>query len=602
MLLWYPSSSSSLPSAGATPNPKSPIPLRDMAAAAAAVTPAVLVWPTLHPTGHRSTALIPSAPLRSSFARFFRKPSSKFRIVLGVSSIEGFDMVKAAYTRKRKDAERRGDEAYLAKLEKAYDRIMMSQLQSRKKGLTFGSFKVSKDIKYADKQPIVPWGPRYSKSSVKDMRINMAISAVFSLWVLIQQNTEWKPLQFLAFVFFYRIFEKLKAFEPAASPTLDEYGEDEGKGLRMGKRILRSLALVFGCIAVSSLGYTGLLNLIEFLGRAIPLFLYNNQVVEINGYILKYSEMYVEINEKGRRRVVKEASLQDKERNRNIDLKMTTLMQAEPARFWGGKEMSAVIKNEAGLQINPKQDCSNGSQNPSARSNEEESQQVEEEEEEEEERERGRSFDLSSMDLIPNPDSPHSDHSGGGGGGVGGPSNSPHCFASFSTATPGTAPSSSSSSTSSSSSPSLSRYESQKRRDWNTFGQYLKNHRPPLSLARCSGAHVLEFLRYLDQFGKTKVHTQMCPFFGHPNPPAPCPCPLRQAWGSLDALIGRLRAAYEENGGKPESNPFGARAVRLYLREVREIQSKARGVSYEKKKRKKPQQDQQHPPPPPAAA
>ncbi|KAJ0034347.1 protein LIGHT-DEPENDENT SHORT HYPOCOTYLS 4-like [Pistacia vera] len=150
-------------------------------------------------------------------------------------------------------------------------------------------------------------------------------------------------------------------------------------------------------------------------------------------------------------------------------------------------------------------------------------------------------------------------------------------------------------SSSSTSSPStLSRYETQKRRDWNTFGQYLRNHRPPLSLDRCSGAHVLEFLRYLDQFGKTKVHTQLCPFFGHPNPPAPCPCPLRQAWGSLDALIGRLRAAFEENGGKPEANPFGARAVRLYLREVRDSQAKARGISYEKKKRKRP-------PPPPSS-
>lgn len=135
-----------------------------------------------------------------------------------------------------------------------------------------------------------------------------------------------------------------------------------------------------------------------------------------------------------------------------------------------------------------------------------------------------------------------------------------------------------------------SRYESQKRRDWNTFGQYLRNHRPPLALAKCSGAHVLEFLRYLDQFGKTKVHTQGCPFFGHPQPPATCGCPLRQAWGSLDALIGRLRAAYEEHGGKPESNPFGTRAVRLYLREVRETQAKARGIAYEKKKRKKPPQ------------
>ena len=133
-----------------------------------------------------------------------------------------------------------------------------------------------------------------------------------------------------------------------------------------------------------------------------------------------------------------------------------------------------------------------------------------------------------------------------------------------------------------------SRYESQKRRDWNTFLQYLKNHKPPLTLARCSGAHVIEFLKYLDQFGKTKVHVTGCPYFGHPNPPAPCTCPLKQAWGSLDALIGRLRAAYEENGGKPESNPFGARAVRIYLREVREGQAKARGIPYEKKKRKRP--------------
>lgn len=132
-----------------------------------------------------------------------------------------------------------------------------------------------------------------------------------------------------------------------------------------------------------------------------------------------------------------------------------------------------------------------------------------------------------------------------------------------------------------------SRYESQKRRDWNTFGQYLRNHRPPLELSRCSGAHVLEFLRYLDQFGKTKVHAAGCPFFGQPCPPGPCPCPLRQAWGSLDALVGRLRAAFEENGGRPEANPFAARAVRLYLRDLRDSQSKARGVAYDKKKRKR---------------
>ena len=78
-------------------------------------------------------------------------------------------------------------------------------------------------------------------------------------------------------------------------------------------------------------------------------------------------------------------------------------------------------------------------------------------------------------------------------------------------------------------------------------------------------------------------------FFGQPEPPGPCTCPLRQAWGSLDALIGRLRAAYEENGGPPETNPFASGVIRMYLREVRDSQAKARGVPYKKKKKKRSQ-------------
>ncbi|XP_022981128.1 protein LIGHT-DEPENDENT SHORT HYPOCOTYLS 10-like [Cucurbita maxima] len=134
----------------------------------------------------------------------------------------------------------------------------------------------------------------------------------------------------------------------------------------------------------------------------------------------------------------------------------------------------------------------------------------------------------------------------------------------------------------------VSRYESQKRRDWYTFGQYLRNQRPPLAISQCNSSHVLDFLRYLDQFGKTKVHLNGCGFFGQPEPPGPCTCPLRQAWGSLDALIGRLRAAYEENGGSSETNPFASGAIRIYLREIRDSQSKARGIPYKKKKKKNP--------------
>ncbi|KAF5740487.1 hypothetical protein HS088_TW11G00556 [Tripterygium wilfordii] len=223
--------------------------------------------------------------------------------VLGVSPISGFDAIKAAYTKKHKEAEQSGDEStaaqgiglgdiiifnydvfllgevwvFLFQLERAYDKVMMAQLTNRKKGVTFGQFKVSKDIKYADKQPIVPWGPRFTKSSKQDMLINLAISAVFTVWIVVKRNVEYKPLQFLAFAFVYRIFEKLKSFEAPVSTTYTEEGEDDGRALRMGKRLLRSLALVFGCIAFSSVAYTCILNLIEYAGSYIPSFLYNNQ-------------------------------------------------------------------------------------------------------------------------------------------------------------------------------------------------------------------------------------------------------------------------------------------------------------------------------------
>ena len=48
-------------------------------------------------------------------------------------------------------------------------------------------------------------------------RINLVF--LQTAWILIKRNAEWKPLQFLAFAYVYRIFEKLKAFEPPVSPT-----------------------------------------------------------------------------------------------------------------------------------------------------------------------------------------------------------------------------------------------------------------------------------------------------------------------------------------------------------------------------------------------
>ncbi|KAG2322823.1 hypothetical protein Bca52824_016036 [Brassica carinata] len=135
--------------------------------------------------------------------------------------------------------------------------------------------------------------------------------------------------------------------------------------------------------------------------------------------------------------------------------------------------------------------------------------------------------------------------------------------------------------------PALSWYESQKQQDWNTFCHYIRNQQPPVHISQCGSNQILDFLQYLNQFGKTKVHVHGCVFFGQVEPAGHCKCPLKQAWGSLDALIGRLREAYEKNGGLPERNPFASGGIRVFLTEVRDSQAKARGVPYKKRKQKK---------------
>ncbi|CAI7880667.1 unnamed protein product [Closterium sp. NIES-53] len=129
------------------------------------------------------------------------------------------------------------------------------------------------------------------------------------------------------------------------------------------------------------------------------------------------------------------------------------------------------------------------------------------------------------------------------------------------------------------------KYDAQKQRDWNNFSQYLARHQPPVAMIRATPRHVVEYMRYMDQFGRTRVHDLGCPLYGSSSVRESCVCPMKQAWGSLDALIGRLRAAFEENGGRPETNPFATRMVREYLNGVRVSQGKARGVIYDKRKR-----------------
>ncbi|XP_045809750.1 uncharacterized protein LOC123904096 isoform X2 [Trifolium pratense] len=119
---------------------------------------------------------------------------------LCVSPIEKFDTIKTTYTKKKKEADIKGDEETASKIqqEKEYDKLLMAELSNRKRGVTSGSFKVSNEIKYADKQPIITWGPRSAKSSENDVRINLAIAAAFlGSWspvVLIINLCSFQPL------------------------------------------------------------------------------------------------------------------------------------------------------------------------------------------------------------------------------------------------------------------------------------------------------------------------------------------------------------------------------------------------------------------------
>nr|PNR29416.1 hypothetical protein PHYPA_028109 [Physcomitrium patens] len=215
-------------------------------------------------------------------------------LILGVSALEKFEVIKAAYGRRRKDAEKRGDDATVERLDKAYDRIMMMQLSNRRKGISFGGVGVSKEIKYADKRSWFPWGPKKAVVEKNDMLINLGIAVLLTAWcAVLGGQTDWKPLQFMIFGYIFRIFTKLGEFDapaPSSFVSEDEEGEeggaapeDTGRRLRNGKRLLRTLGLVFSCVAFASLAYTGTLNAYEYFLQYVPRVLMGAQELFVTG-------------------------------------------------------------------------------------------------------------------------------------------------------------------------------------------------------------------------------------------------------------------------------------------------------------------------------
>ena len=126
-------------------------------------------------------------------------------------------------------------------------------------------------------------------------------------------------------------------------------------------------------------------------------------------------------------------------------------------------------------------------------------------------------------------------------------------------------------------------YGKQKTSLGNELLGFLVQLSPPKDITSCSPKDIVKFLIWKDQAGKTPVHKINCPLVGHKKSTFKCGCPLRLAYGTIDSLIGKLRAIFNEHNRSGEwnptlfiGNPASGCEVRQYLTDVRSEQLQAR--------------------------
>lgn len=107
---------------------------------------------------------------------------------------------------------------------------------------------------------------------------------------------------------------------------------------------------------------------------------------------------------------------------------------------------------------------------------------------------------------------------------------------------------------------------------------FLSSKSPAKSLESAIPGDIVEFLVWKDRRGRTQVHCAGCQG-------GACNCPKRLAFGTVDSLIGKLRAIFLEHGRGAEwhsvlniGNPATHWSVKRYLADIKEEQLKARVV------------------------
>ena len=109
-------------------------------------------------------------------------------------------------------------------------------------------------------------------------------------------------------------------------------------------------------------------------------------------------------------------------------------------------------------------------------------------------------------------------------------------------------------------------YQRQKSVLERQLSDFLASFSPPMCVSSCTSDDVIKFLISRDKTGRTVVYTQSCLRVS-----GSCPSPL--AAGSVESLLGNLRAIFNNIGRSRDSNPVAHPRVKEYLKFIREEQA-----------------------------
>lgn len=125
------------------------------------------------------------------------------------------------------------------------------------------------------------------------------------------------------------------------------------------------------------------------------------------------------------------------------------------------------------------------------------------------------------------------------------------------------------------------KYAKQKCQLQSQFESFLAGLTPQKSIYDCTSQDVRYFLAWKDANGRTVVHNLGCPFRGSQGKHR-CTCPSYMAAGTVDSLIGKLRAILRDVGRGTEwnealgcGNPAAAPSVKQHLKTVKREQAQA---------------------------